>query len=79
MAHYIIKQEEVKMDTHYICYVEGTDGGKRYKHWTLQSAQTEAERLARLTGKRVYVYKWTGYCEVTPSPVKWEGPNQRVF
>ncbi len=66
------------MDAYWICYVEGTDGGKRYKHWSLRSAQTEAERLVRLTGKRVYIYEWTGYCEVTLSPVTWEVPNQEA-
>lgn len=59
------------MDTHWICYVEGTDGGRRYKHDTIQSAQTEAERLARLTGKKVYIYEWKGSCDVTLPPVTW--------
>jgi len=59
---------------HWICYVEGTDGGKRYKHSTLDSAQTEAERLARLTGKMVSVYEYKGVCKVELAPIVWEVP-----
>ncbi len=63
------------MERHWICYVEGTDGGMRYRHWTLQSAQTEAERLARLTGKYVYIYEWKGTCRVEQQPVRWDIPR----
>lgn len=54
------------------CYVEGTDGGKHYRHWTLSSAKTEAERLARLTGETVYVFECIGKCK---SDIKWETPT----
>ena len=57
---------------HYICYVEGTDGGKRFRHCSLDSAQIEAERLARLTGKKVHVYEWKGACQVISPPVIWD-------
>ena len=63
------------VQTHYICYVEGTDGGKRHRHFTLGSAQTEAERLTRLTGKSTNIYEWRGTCRVNQLPVIWEMPE----
>ncbi len=69
------KQKEGRMDRFLECYVEGTDGGKHYHHWTLQSAQTEAERLSRVTGKVVYVFECVGKCYVEQQPVKWEVPH----
>lgn len=57
------------------CYVEGTDGGRHYRHYTLESAQTEAERLARLTGGIVYVFEFVGKCRIEPTPIKWEMPR----
>ena len=68
------RETEPVLQTHYICYVEGTDGGRRYRHYTLQSAQTEAERLARLTGVEVYIYEWKGTCKTALPPVSWEMP-----
>ena len=53
------------------CYVEGTDGGRHYKHPNIGSAIDEAERLARLTGKKVHVFGWVGTCKVE-KPVHWE-------
>ncbi len=38
----------------WMCYVEGR-GAPTFKHYTLQEAQTEAERLARSTGSTVFV------------------------
>ena len=66
------------MDKHYICYVEGTDGGRRFKHPTLQQAGAEAKRLARLpdvNGKRVSIYEWRGACRVLHQPTEWEVPD----
>ena len=68
------KSKEERMETFWICWVEYTDGGSHYKHWTLQSAQTEAERLARL-GKTVYLFECIGKCKSERSPVKWEVPR----
>ncbi len=65
------------MDKFWICWVEGTDGGSWFKHWTLASAQQEAERLARLPdvlGKSVYLFEYIGKCQVKQTPVKWEIP-----
>ena len=62
------------MGEYWICYVEGTNGGVRYRHCTFQSAQTEAERLARLTGKLVFIYEWRGTCQVNQPPVSWTMP-----
>lgn len=63
------------MDRFYECYVEGTGGGFHYPHFTLESAQVEAERLARLVrGKAVYVFKCVGKCRVD-IPVRWEIPR----
>jgi len=60
---------------HWICYVEGTDGGERFRHCSLDSARIEAERLARLTGNRVHVYEWKGSCEAEIMPVNWDTPE----
>ena len=67
-----------RMEKFWICWVAGTDGGKHYHHWTLQSAQTEAERLARLPnvqGKTVYLFECVGKCYTELMPVKWEVPR----
>jgi len=58
------------MERWWECYVEGTDGGRHYRHWTLEGAQKEAERLARLTEKTVYLFECIGRCYV-----KWEVPR----
>ena len=72
-----------RMENHWICYVEGTDGGKKYRHRTLESAQIEADRLARLPnvkGKRVYVYEYKGSCQVIEQPITWDIPlNLKVI
>lgn len=78
-THVIGKHDvsEHRMNKHWICYVEGSDGGKRYRHQTLQSAQTEAERLANLSyniGKKVYIYEYKGDCKTEITPVKWNIP-----
>jgi len=56
------------------CYVDGTDGGGHYRHRTLLSAKTEAERLARLTGKKVYLFECVGICQLEAS-IKWVLPH----
>ena len=69
---------EGKMGRHWICYVEGTDGGRRFPHPTLESASTEAKRLARLpnvNGKKVHIYEWLGACQVSQQPITWELPS----
>ncbi len=54
------------------CYVEGTDGGRHYRHYSLEVAQKEAERLARLTGETVYLFECIGVCQIEEMPVKWK-------
>ncbi len=62
-----------RMVRFYECYVEGTNGGRYYRHYTLQDAQTEAERLARKEqGKAVYVFQCIGKCRAEPTPVRWK-------
>ncbi len=63
------------MEKFWICWVEGTDGGRHYHHWTLEGATVEAERLARLTGKIVSIFEWKGDCKIEQTPVKWEIPR----
>ncbi len=66
------------MEKFWVCWVEFTDGGRQYRHWTLAGAQTEAERLARLPdvqGKRVYLFECVGNCKVEQTPVRWEMPR----
>ncbi len=69
------RNKEDRMETFWICYIEGTDGGRHYRHWSLEDAQTEAERLAECTGKKVYLLKCIGVCQIEPLPVKWEVPR----
>lgn len=60
----------------WICWVEGTDWSRHYRHWTLDNAQAEAEELARITGKEVYVFECQGkWCKTEQQPVKWEIPR----
>ena len=64
-----------RMERWWECYVEGTNGGRHYHHWTLLNARTEAERLARLTGKTVYLFECIGKCKMKESPIVWEVPR----
>lgn len=48
----------------FICFVEGSDGGKGYQHPSFDAAKLEAERLASLpgnSGKKVYIFAAVGY------------------
>lgn len=62
-----------RMKTWWECYVEGTGGGFHHRHTTLQSAKTEAERLARRERKTVYLFECIGICKV--AGVEWETPT----
>jgi len=64
-----------QMERWWECYVEGTDGGRHYRHWNLVTAQKEAERLARLTKMTVYLFECVGQCRTEETPVKWEIPR----
>ena len=71
-------QSKGRMPKFWECYVEGTDGGRHYRHYDIASAEKEAERLARLPsvqGKRVFLYECVGRCQAEPAPVKWEIPR----
>ena len=73
------KEEDKPMRRFWECYVEGTDGGKHFKHRTLESAQGEAERLARLPdveGRVVYLFECVGVCSMKLLPVKWDVPKR---
>ncbi len=64
------------MKTFYVCFVEGTDGGRHYRHYSFEEAQIEAERLARKEqGKTVYLLECIGKCKVKQMPVNWEVPE----
>jgi len=74
----MFKKKEERMGRFWVNYVEGTDGGRRYRWYTLADAQAEAERLARLPnvmGKNVYVLECVGKCKVEALPVKWDVPK----
>ena len=43
-----------KKETFFMVYVEG-ESSPTYKHLTIESADTEAKRLAKLLNKKVYV------------------------
>ena len=58
------------------CYVENTGGGQHHKHYSLEEAEAEAERLARKEqGKTVYLFECVGKCRVKEMPVRWEIPR----
>ena len=66
--------KEPHVETWWECYVEGTNEGTHHHHRTLQDAKKEAERLARLEGKRVCVFEFVGRCKTKQTPVEWEIP-----
>jgi hypothetical protein len=71
--------KDVPMERYWICNVEGTFGYAPFKHWTLEAAMDEAERLARLPnniGKKVLLYGFAGECKVNEMPVTWEVPHK---
>ncbi len=63
------------MEEFWICYVEGTDGGRHCKYWDLGEAQNEAEKLAIATGRSVYLLRCIGKCVRDQPPIKWEVPR----
>ena len=54
----------------WMIYVEGGRAPER-KHETRESAVVEAKRLARVTGKKVYILESMEYMEL--SDVEWHG------
>ena len=69
--------KEEKMERFWICWVEYTDGGQHYKHYSLEAVEKEAERLARLPhveGRAVYLFECIGKCQVKQTPIEWEVP-----
>ncbi len=66
-----------RMKRFWLCYVEGTDGGIHYKHFSLELAQQEVERLAKLTGRTVYIFECIGKCKMEEAPIKWEVPRDK--
>jgi len=70
--------KEERMDRFWVNWVEGADGGRRFRWYTLEDARTEAERLARLPdvmGRNVYVFECIGKCEVESLPIRWDIPH----
>ena len=61
------------MKQFWICFVQFSQGGNHYQHYTFESAKTEAERLALLPGnegRNVYVMLCVG-AVVKPPAVTW--------
>ncbi len=56
----------------WMCYVDGK-GAPTHRHFTLQGAQTEAERLAHQTGRNVFVLQAFKFVTVNPPipPLAW--------
>ncbi len=66
------------MRTFWMCCVKGSRDGARFAHYSLEEAERETERLARLPenkGRTVYLLECIGKCEVNLSPVVWEYPD----
>ena len=56
--------------TFWMVWVEGTEGTrKRYE--VMGDAEVEAERLAKQTGKLVYLLQSVKFCQVPARPVEW--------
>lgn len=66
------------MEQFFMCWVEG-NSEPRYKHETKPAAMVEAERLARLTGKPVYLLDATAVCTTSPSPIEWHSLQKQVI
>ncbi len=60
----------------WMCYVDNTNGGSHYRHYSMEEAEEEAERLAKLTGEKVYLLECIGVCSVEPAIVAWEVPRE---
>ena len=60
------------MKKFWTCYVEGTNGGKHKRHYDIEEAAHEAERLARKEGKNVYLFLCIGVCYAEERPITWE-------
>ena len=59
------------MDTFFMVWVMGT--GEARKRWEIRAdAEAEAERLARTTGKPVYLLESVDMCTVADAPIQWE-------
>ncbi len=59
------------MKRFWMCYVEGRTTPTRV-HGTLEDAQEEAKRLARLNeGRKVYVLVALHCCQAIQPPVEW--------
>ena len=66
------------MQRFWVCYVEGTNGGVHYRHYSLEAAENEAERLARLPGRQcsmVYILECVEHCKVVLLPIEWDIPE----
>jgi len=64
--------KEERMKKFWVCWVEGTNGGRHVMHYNLLEAQKETERLALLEVKPVYILECIGKCQV---PVMWKVPR----
>lgn len=63
----------------FMCFVEG-EGIPTYRHFSQEEADTEAERLARLTGKTVFVLSAFKYVEISipVPPPTWDYTSLRT-
>ena len=59
------------MEQFWMCWV-ADNSAPRYRHETKPGAMVEAERLARLTEKHVFLLEATAVCKLSPSPIEWE-------
>jgi len=72
------RPKPTRMERLWTILVEHTDGGSYHRHATLQSAETEAERLARLpynVNKEVYLFECIGRCKAEQPSITWEIPR----
>ncbi len=70
-------ERRTPMEKFWICHVDGTDGGRHYRHKTQASAEIEAERLACLPGNQgrvVNVLECIKRCSAK-THIHWEYPD----
>ena len=65
------KKEENQMEKFYCVFVEGS-GSTVHRHFTLEEAHKEAERLADKTGQKVVTLMAIQYCFAEERPIHWD-------
>ena len=66
----------------WMVYIEGSKHSPKHQHNSVESAREEAERLVRMTGRRVLLLEHIATCSTDfPSapPVKWQLSDKAII